>query len=254
MPQKISAVIITKNEERNIGRCLDSLQGVADEVLVVDSFSTDGTQEICLSKGARVLEHPFEGHIEQKNYAMEQATYPMVLSLDADEALSPELKNSLQMLKSSAAMADAYAFNRLTCYCGHWVHHCGWYPDRKIRLWNRTKGSWGGENPHDKVVLQTNVQPKRLAGDLLHYSFYSISDHVQTADKFSEIAAKVGFAKGKKPSLLVHVILNPLFTFFKKYVVQLGFLDGYYGLIICVLSAYANFLKYTKTRELFKHG
>lgn len=249
----ISAVIITLNEEANLGRCLDSLLGIADEILIVDSFSSDGTAEIARLKGARFIQNKFEGHIQQKNFAMIQAAHDYILSLDADEALSEELKKSIIQAKQNWAN-DAYSFNRLTNYCGKWIKYCGWYPDVKIRLWDRRKGKWGGENPHDKVIMEGGAAIKHLSGDLLHYSFPAISSHIRTANSFSDIAAREAHLKGRKSNLLLHIILNPWFTFIKKYFFQLGFLDGYYGFVICSISAFANFLKYTKLRELNKYA
>ncbi len=250
---KISAVVITLNEELNLERCLNSLRGIADEIVVVDSFSTDRTEAIARSNGAKFIQHKFEGHIQQKNYAMRQATYDYVLSLDADEVLSDALRNSILSAKQNWTH-DAFCFNRLTNYCGKWIKHCGWYPDTKTRLWNRRKGKWEGENPHDKVIMESGLRIKHLKGDLLHYSFPTIASHVRTANSFSEIAAKEAHRKGKKVTLIFHVILNPWFTFVKKYFFQLGFLDGYYGFIICRISALSNFLKYSKIRELNKHA
>ncbi|MFN9801337.1 MAG: glycosyltransferase family 2 protein, partial [Bacteroidota bacterium] len=146
----ISAAIITYNEEKNIRRCLESLQGVADEIVVVDSGSTDSTAALCSAYGVRILVHPFEGHIQQKNYALNQCTGDWILSLDADEALSPELRASVLRVKNHLT-SPAYQVNRLTNYCGHWVRYCGWYPDRKVRLVQRGKARWTGVNPHDRL-------------------------------------------------------------------------------------------------------
>ncbi|MDR3188706.1 MAG: glycosyltransferase family 2 protein, partial [Prevotellaceae bacterium] len=187
--KKISAVIITYNEERNIARCLQSLQGVADEIMVVDSGSTDKTEEICRQLGVTsFIRHPFEGYVQQKNWAMEQATYSHILSLDADEALSDELKKSILEVKESWT-ADAYKFNRLTSYCGKWIRHCSWYPDVKLRLWDRRKGRWGGVNPHDKMVMERDASVIHLKGDLLHYSYHNVSDYILQVNKFTEIGA-----------------------------------------------------------------
>ncbi|MFI5135444.1 MAG: glycosyltransferase family 2 protein, partial [Chitinophagales bacterium] len=146
----ISAVIITFNEEKKIARCIDSLNGVADELVVVDSFSTDATVEICKAKSVRFIQHAFEGYIQQKNFAVTQATNDFILSLDADECLSEELRLSILAVKNDLKF-DGYIMNRRTNFCGQWIHHSGWYPDRKLRLWNRNKGAWGGTDPHDKV-------------------------------------------------------------------------------------------------------
>lgn len=251
---KISAVIITFNEEKNIGRCLGSLQGVVDEIVVIDSFSTDKTAEICAAYNVRFETNLFEGHIQQKNHAMRRATHEWVLSLDADEALTDELKKGIEAVKGNETF-DGYELSRLTNFCGQWIHHAGWYPDRKVRLWNRTKGEWGGQNPHDKVIMKKGAKIGRLKGDLLHYSFYTIEQHVQTIQKFSTIAAESAYKNGKRANLVVNILIGPWFTFIKKYFLQLGFLDGYFGLVISVNTAYSRFLKYIKLREIQqKHG
>jgi len=251
---KISATIITYNEESNIERCLTSLQDVADEIIVVDSFSTDNTEAIANKFNVKFVKNKFEGHIQQKNYAAGLASFDFVLSLDADEALSDELKDSILNIKTGNSNEKAYSFNRITSYCGQWIKHCGWYPDRKVRLWNKNEGIWGGENPHDKVVLKEGITTRNLKGDLLHYSFPTIASHVQTANNFSTIAAKAAVEKGKKANFIVHIILNPIFTFISKYFFKLGFMDGFYGFVICYLSAVSNFLKYSKIRQINKYG
>jgi glycosyltransferase involved in cell wall biosynthesis len=250
---KITATIITFNEEKNIERCILSLKPVVDEIIVVDSFSTDSTKELCLKHEVTFVENRFEGHIQQKNHAMSLASNSYILSLDADEALSEELQQSILKIKGQSEVKDGYSLNRITSYCGQWIKHCGWYPDKKTRLWNKNKGKWGGENPHDRVIME-GKSIGHLKGDLLHYSFESIESHVQTANSFSTIAAKEAIKKGKKANLFVHVILNPIYTFINKYFFHLGFLDGFYGFVICYLSAVSNFLKYTKIRQLNKHG
>jgi len=243
---KISAVIITFNEEKNIERCLRSLLSVADEIIVIDSFSSDKTEEICRKFPVLFIKNPFEGHIQQKNFAMEQSTYKYVLSLDADEALDEELKKSILAIKPTLENYSAYSFNRLTNYCGQWIKHCGWYPDKKIRLWDKTKGKWGGINPHDSVIMNVEKnQIHHLKGDLLHYSYYSVEEHRLQSVKFAEISAKADFERGKKTYLIV-VWIKPISKFFMDYFIRLGFLDGYYGFVICKISAHAKYLKYKK--------
>jgi glycosyltransferase involved in cell wall biosynthesis len=248
---KISAVIITYNEEQNIRRCLESLQPVADEIVVVDSFSTDKTKDICSEFNVRFIEHVFAGHIEQKNFAMAQASNDIVLSLDADEELTRELQVSINKVKSNWNH-PAWRVSRLTSYCGHWIYHCGWYPDKKIRLWDRRTGCWGGVNPHDKVILNDDIKPLDLDGDLKHYTYHSITEHVTGMNSFSDIAALEAHKQGKKVVILWHVVLYPVFTFIRNYFIKLGILDGYYGFIVCRNSAYYRFLKYSKLHELNK--
>lgn len=251
IPIKLSAVIITYNEEDNIERCLESLEKTADEILVVDSFSSDRTAEICKSKGVEFIQHSFEGHIEQKNYALSRASSDYVLSLDADEELSDKLIQSIRAAKQNWS-ANGYSVNRLTNYCGKWIRHCGWYPDKKIRLWDKRKGHWGGVNPHDHVVMEKNSRICHLQGDLLHYSYPTIRDHILQINNFSDIAARAAFERGRRSNLLLDVCLNPTLTFFKKYFLKLGIFDGYEGFVISTSTAYGKFLKYIKLRELEK--
>jgi glycosyltransferase involved in cell wall biosynthesis len=250
----LSVTIITFNEEKNIERCIASVQSIADEIIVVDSFSTDATKEICLKLGVTFIENKFEGHIQQKNFAISLTNNDFVLSLDADEALSDRLKQSIDSIKHFNNLNAIYSFNRITSYCGKWIKHCGWYPDKKIRLWNKKHGKWGGVNPHDKVIYDESFAVIHLEGDLLHYSFESIESHVQTANNFSTIAAKEAFKNGKKANVLIHVVLNPIYTFINKYFFRLGILDGFHGFVICYLSAVSNFLKYSKIRQLNNNG
>ncbi len=245
----LSAVIITFNEEKNIGRCLDSLVGIVDDIIVVDSFSKDKTEEICKIKGARFIQHAFEGHIQQKNWAITQAKFPHILSLDADEALDDILKKSILQVKNNWTK-DGYYMNRLTNYCGKWIKHCGWYPDKKLRLWDSRKGHWTGTNPHDKYELFAgDEQTKHIAGDILHYSFYTIEQHLQQVDFFTDISSKALFQKRKKATVF-HLLLNPAVKFLRDYIFKLGFLDGYYGFIVCKISARATYLKYAKLKAL----
>ncbi len=248
--QKISVVIITFNEEKDLGRCLDAVKEIADDIVVVDSFSTDKTEEIARSKGARFVQHAFEGHIQQKNWAITQAKYPHVLSLDADEVVSEKLSSEILKVKQNWK-ADGYYFNRMTNYCGKWIRHCGWYPDRKLRLWDSRKGKWGGINPHDKFEMEENCTEEYLKGDLYHYSYHSISQHVLQIDKFTAIGAAEAMNRGKKANIIL-LLFKPVWKFFRDFIVKAGFLDGYYGFVICGLSAVATFVKYLKMIELKK--
>jgi glycosyltransferase involved in cell wall biosynthesis len=250
---KISATIITFNEQKKIEKCLQSLLGVADEILVVDSFSTDGTEEICRRYPVTFIKNGFEGYIAQKNYAVAQASYDHILSLDADEVLSDKLKSSILGVKEDWGLWGGYAFNRFNNYCGKWIHFCGWYPDRKVRLWDRRLAKWAGEDPHDKVVLSPD-KVKNLKGDLLHYAYFTVDEHLSQMHRFAEVAAKAKYKNGKKPIFFIHVVLNPLFKFIRKYLLQLGFLDGYYGFVFCATTSALNFYKYLRLYEYHRSG
>lgn len=249
----LSAVIITYNEEKKIERCLRSLAGIADEIIVVDSFSTDRTAQICEEFGAVFIRNRFEGYVAQKNFAMDQASNDYILSLDADEALSDELRESIREVKKNWGPYNGFAMNRFNNYCGKWIRFSGWYPDRKIRLWDRRQGRWGGEDPHDKVIIPSQ-RVKKLKGDLLHYAYFTVDEHLRQMHNFAEVAARAKFRNGQKPVFLVHVVLNPLFKFFRKFILQLGFLDGYYGFVFCATTSALNFYKYLRLYEYHRKG
>lgn len=244
----ISAVIITLNEERNIGRCLESLQGIADEVIVVDSFSTDRTVEICKKHGATVLQREWEGYSQTKNKANEAAQHPYILSLDADEALDETLQQRIFAAKN-AGLSGIYTFNRLTNYCGHWVRHCGWYPDVKARLFPKGAGRWEGDFVHEELTFDPTHTKTHLAGDLLHYSYYTRAEHLQRVDKYTTLAAQKLNARGKRGGTLKG-IFSAIARFFTMYFIKAGLLDGAAGWHICRISAYAAYLRYTKLANL----
>ena len=243
----LSVVIITFNEERNIGRCLQSVNEIADEVIVVDSCSTDKTSQICQNFNISFHQETWRGYSDQKNYANSLATNNWILSLDADEAISEELKQSIIKWKTLSQPPFA-AFNRLTNYCGSWIRHSGWYPDTKIRIFDKTKASWEGEI-HESLNFDKSIQVKHLAGDLHHYSYYSRDDHYRQVEHFTNILAKTQFEKGKRANLIT-LYLSPVVKFLRDYVLKLGILDGAAGFTISRISAYATFQKYKKIRLL----
>lgn len=252
MKIQLSVVIITFNEEKNIARCLNSIKSIADEIVVIDSFSTDKTEEICTSFGAKFIENPFRGHIEQKNFAITQASFSHVLSLDADEMLSEKAIIDVEKLKNNF-QADAYFFNRLNNFCGTWIRHSGWYPDQKIRLFKKGVGSWQGKNPHDSFTVSKDFQVEKLSSDILHFTIADIQGHIKQINYFTDIAAIALYKEGEKTTLL-KIIISPIVKFLGDYIFKLGFLDGFAGLLIAVNSAHAKFLKYSKLYLLHKNN
>lgn len=244
----ITACVIAFNEEAKLAACLESVSFCA-ELIVVDSHSTDRTREIAAQRGATVIERDWPGHIEQKNFAIEQAQNEWVLCLDADERVLPELRESIERAFADGPQADGYALNRRNVYLGRWIKHGGWYPDRKLRLFKRAKGRWGGVNPHDHVRLEPGCSEARLRGDLEHLSYDGIADHLKTIDYFSTIAAEEKLSRGQRGASL-QVLLNPPWKFTKMFVLQRGFLDGWRGLIVAILGAVYVFLRYAKLWEL----
>ncbi len=247
----LSAVIITKNEEKNIASCLQSLQGIADEVIVVDSFSTDKTEELCKSFGARFFSRQWEGYAATKNWANEQANSHWIISLDADEVLSEALRKSILAVKNSAGENNNffYSFHRLTNYCGKWIKHGGWYPDTKTRLFDRRKARWVGDFVHETLHIDDNIQPILLKGDCLHYSFHTIAQHIDNINHYSTLSAQEQFSKGKRSSLS-KLIFSPWLSFMRMYFFKAGFLDGKYGFIIAMISAMARFVRYAKLHQM----
>lgn len=240
---ELTVVIITYNEEENIGRCIDSVRDIAGEIIVVDSFSADGTKKIAEAKGARVVERKFTNYIEQKNFAMAQAANAYVLNLDADEFLSNELNKSITTEKSAGFKADAYSMNRLNFYCGKAIKTCGWYPDTKIRLWNREKGNWQGELIHEVLVMNDGASLRHLQGDIIHHSFPNEESLVLKVDKFARIAAQQLKLRAY-PYLLFKMLFSAPFKFLRNYFFKLGFTDGIAGAIICYHQSREVFLKY----------
>lgn len=248
---KLSAVLITFNEEEHLEKCLISLEGIVDEIVVIDSFSTDRTQEICRAYNVKFIQQKFLGYIEQKNFALTQTKYDYLLSLDGDEALSTELRASILEIKKNWHY-DGYYCHRLNNYCGQWIKHSDWYPDRKLRLFKKSSGSWQGMNPHDRFTLKNPKNLGKLKGDLLHWIYRDYEEHNQKVEDFSTIAANAYFDLGKKSSLW-KIIYRPIWAFFKAYFLRLGFMDGLNGFIICVQTYNVTFLKYIKLYQLWKN-
>ena len=241
---KISATLITYNEERHIARAIESLR-CADEIVVVDSGSTDRTIEIAGKLGARIVEHPFKGYAEQKNYAAEQAENDWILAIDADESLSEGLEGEILQVKKSGPDYDAYTVPRLAQYLGRWILHSGWHPDRKVRLYDRRRARWAGDFVHETVQVDGRVGHFR--SNLLHFTCDSLSEHLRTMDRYTTLAAEQLVSQGGKIGWS-KLLLDPPWTFFKTYVVDCGFLDGAEGLAIAYMAAIYNFLKYAKAR------
>jgi glycosyltransferase involved in cell wall biosynthesis len=241
---KISATIITFNEERNVSRAIESLR-CADEILVIDSGSNDRTVEIAEKLGARVVESPWRGYANQKNLAAEQATHDWILSLDADESLSEALEGEIWQLKKKDADCDAYTMPRMAQYLGKWIRHSGWYPDRKVRLYDRRKARWVGDFVHETVKVDGRLG--HLQSNLLHFTCNSLSEHLKSMDRYTTLAAEQLLATGAKVTW-GRLVLEPPWTFFQTYFLKLGFLDGVEGLAIANMAALYNFVKYAKAR------
>lgn len=250
-PIRLSAVIIAYNEERHLARCLQSLQGVADEVVVVDSGSTDATVAICRRMGARVVQHPFEGFGRQKNYAVQQAQYDWILNLDADEALDDTLRQSLIAVKQAPA-AQAYFVRRRNNFCGQWIRYGAWYPDVKIRFWNRTFGQWTDALVHEQVVLREGTATATLKGHLLHYTADNVEQYRQHLSRFAAAAARAMYQQGRAPA--GGAGLRAAWMFVRSYLLRLGFLDGRNGWIIARLIAEYTYMKYDLLNTLYRSG
>ena len=247
---QLSVVIITLNEERNIKRALSSVQAIADEIVVVDSGSTDRTKEICTAFGVRFIETEWKGYAQTKNYGHELCKHDWILSLDADEELDERLIAAVKSAKKNG-LKGCYVMNRLTNYCGKWIKHSGWYPDKKIRIFNRTEAEWTGEYVHEELIFHNETSRVDLAGHLNHYSYYDYDDHRARADKYSKLTAQKMHAKGKKVSVLKPYI-SAIGRFISMYIIKLGFLDGWAGFKIAQISAKSNIFNYQELIRLNK--
>lgn len=253
-PFPLSVTLITLNEERNLPRALASVRGWADEIIVVDSGSTDRTVAIAEAAGARVISNPWPGYGKQKNFAQDQARNDWVLNIDADEEVSPELRAeiSLQLgLPESPASPLGYEIPRKTYYLGRWILHGGWYPNHLARLARRHKSRWTEPDVHEELVIQGTKG--LLKAPLLHYSFGSIQDQIRTNLRFSWLGFQSLVKRGQRPSLL-KLILKPIGKFIETYVLKRGFLDGLPGFIISVNAAHSMFLKYAYLFEARLNG
>ena len=247
----VSACIITFNEERSIRDCLESLSWV-EEIVVVDSMSEDATVSICSEYTDVIIQKDWEGHVKQKNCALAQASNEWVLCLDADERVSPDLREEIeQNLSDESGGVDGYFCPRHSYYLGRWINHGGWYPDYKLRLFKKSKGRWGGKDPHVKVVL--NGITKHLTAELYHYVYRNLSQQLQTVDSFSTITAAGLNCEGDRFSLM-KLIFRPPLKFIGTYLLKRGFLDVLPGFIIAVTSSFYVFLRYAKLWELQKQG
>ncbi|MGV6860514.1 MAG: glycosyltransferase family 2 protein [Putridiphycobacter sp.] len=246
--EKLSVVIITYNEERNIGRALKSVQNIADEVIVVDSFSTDKTQDIVEAHGAKFIQRKWQGYADQKNFANQLANFAYIFSLDADEEVDAELEKEILKVKSNG-FNGVYVVNRLVNYCGQWIKHSTWYPDKKIRIFPKTLTAWEGEFVHETLNIEEGGVQTELKGHLNHYTYYNYKEHRKRADMYSFLTAKKMHANGKKASV-VKPYLSALARFVSMYIVHLGFLDGFKGFKIAQISAQSNIFKYKELRRL----
>lgn len=245
----LSVVIITLNEELNIGRCLDSVVEIADEIVVVDSFSSDKTKEICEHYSVKFIQKNWQGYSETKNYANSLTSNDYVFSIDADEALTDELKQNI-LTEKDKGFTGAYSMNRLNNYCGKWIRYGGWYPDRKIRIWNKSEGKWKG-NIHEIIAFDPLVPITQLKGDLLHYSFISVENHKIQMKKFAEIHAGELFKLGKKTNFIT-IWFKTIWKFKRDYIFKGGFMHGRIGLTICYINANGTYLKYRHLLNLNK--
>jgi len=251
MREKISACILTFNEERKIARCLESLTW-CDEIVVLDSFSTDRTIEICKQYTQNVHQREWRGYVGQRNTVREFAQHPWVLFMDSDEEVSPALRDEiLKEFDSPHIPYIGFEFPRQVYYLGRWIRHGEWYPDVKLRLFKKDYGRTEGQEPHDKVVVRGTV--KRLKHPIWHYTYDDLADHINTLNRFSTITAQHRFAQDGK-FFWLDMLFHPLFRFFKGYFLRGGFLDGRHGLAIALMASYGAFLKYAKQWELvIKH-
>ena len=248
---EISAVLIALNEEKRLEAALKSVQGVVSEIVVVDGGSTDGTVRLAKRYTDKVFERTWTNFADQKNFANSQATRPWILSLDADERVSLELREEILALKGVEPSCAAFAIPRQVHYLGRWIRHSGWYPDRKLRLFRADRARWEGDYVHEELVLSGPVE--KLEAPIHHFTYTGIADHVARINRFSDLGAQKLYAKGRK-CRFIHLVGWPAGRFIRSYFLKLGFLDGFPGFVIAVLNGYSVFIRYAKLREIWKKG
>ena len=242
----LSVTIITKNEEDRVGDAIRSVQ-FSDEIIVLDSGSCDGTVALCRSLGARVVETDWPGYVSQKNRALEYVTHEWVLSIDADERVTPELAKDIQKTLAKEVSVDGFMVNRRQWYLGRWIRHCGWYPDRRVRLFRRSRSKWSGTDPHD--YIEVNGTSGVLTGDLIHYPYRDLSDHLDTINRYSTIFAREAYSQGRRTHWWDLIFRPPIF-FVRRFILSRGFLDGLHGLLVCSMGAFYVLSRWMKLFEL----
>jgi glycosyltransferase involved in cell wall biosynthesis len=248
---KISAVIITYNEEKRLEAALKSIQKIASEIVVVDSFSMDDTVKVAKKYDAKVYKREWTNYADQKNYANKKASHPWILSLDADERLSPGLQREILALKAGEPEETGFSMPRQVYYLGKWILHSGWYPDRKIRLFKKEDAFWQGEYVHEELVIKGKVT--KLESPLFHLTYRDIQDHLKRINQFSGLGAQKLYASGKK-CRWYHLVFLPPQRFIKSFFLKAGILDGFAGFVIAMLHSYAIFARYAKLKEIWKKG
>jgi len=244
-----SVVLITWNEANNIEACLSPLLQISDDVLVLDAYSEDDTPALAKKMGAWVIQKKWEGYAQNKNYANAQAHHDWILSIDADEIVSEALIQTLKTLEPESN--TVYELDRLTNYCGKWIHHSGWYPDWKVRLFNRNSIQWQGDFVHETLAIPKEMKRVRLEGKLLHYSYKSSEDHLQRIDRYAALSAKDLYTQGKKAGFF-KLWVSPVFRFLRTLIISRGFMDGKEGWIISMRGARLVRTKYRLLREMWR--
>ena len=247
MTTPLSVCVIAGNEERDLPRCLASVGWADDVLVVVDTESRDRTEEIARASGARVFTRRYDGNVEQKNFALDQAKHPWVLALDGDEAVSDALRGALERALAAGPSAAGYELNRMTFHLGRWIRHGDFYPDWQLRFFRRDRGRWAGENPHGRVEVEGRIE--RIDGALEHYSYRDLADQIQRIQAFSRITARRLHAEGRRARVR-DLVLRPPLRFLRAYVLKQGFRDGFPGFAIAAATAFHVFLKYAKLWEL----
>jgi len=248
---EISAVIITYNEEKRLEPAIKSLDGIAEEIIVVDRYSDDDTVKIAKKYTNCVFQRKWTNFADQKNFANSKAKFSWILSLDADERLSPKLKEELLQVKEQELGCSGFSMPREVFYLGRWIRHSGWYPDRKIRLFQKERARWEGEYVHEKLLIEGEV--KKLRGSIHHFTYRNIADHLRRINTFSDLGAQKLYAQNKK-CRWYHLLFLPFFRFLRAFFLKAGFLDGFAGFVISVLDSYSVFTRYAKLKEIWRKG
>ncbi len=245
----LSVVIISKNEEKNIARCLASVSW-ADEIILIDSQSQDATVSIAQEYGAKVYSPEWKGYGAAKKEGVRRAAGDWILSIDADEEISPELRDEIKSILRDDVHCGGYYLKRKTLFLGRWIKHCGWYPDYVLRLFRKSKGDFDGAFVHEKVVVDGEIG--YLQNELLHYSYPTLEEYFRKFDWYTTLGARETVRKGITAGWF-DIVVKPPLSFVSRYILRQGFRDGLEGFLVSVLSSIAVMVKYAKAREMHKN-